>query len=227
MTTMPLWLTGAAAAVAAATDSAKVQTQVETLTEAQRDLSVHLAKLTALSGATAAGGGTWFTGHSASPEVFDALEAAAKAPAQGTLGTLNRTLNPFVTAAEAKALADWRCYGEARIGAVPDLLQLAGALSGVASVAPLAAALAEVLQQLVPATNKFPTGVAFGLLDEAETRRKALEAALQPDSVRQFLSAVARGGASLDMLTDDVRAWLSANRAESSFKIMAGSRAER
>lgn len=226
MTTMPSWLNDAAEAVTAATDSAKVQTQVDTLTEAQRDLRVHLTKLTALSSATTAGGGTWFAGHTAPPDVFDALKAAAKAPAQGTLGTLNRTLNPFVTAAETRALADWHSYSEARIGAVPALLQLAGTLSGVASVAPLAAALAEVLQQLVPATNKLPTSAAFDLLDEAETRRKALEAALQPDSVRQFLSAVARGGASLDMLTDDVRAWLSANQAESNFKVMAGGPAE-
>ncbi|GAA1546976.1 hypothetical protein [Kribbella lupini] len=226
MTTMPTWLTEAAEAVTAATDSAKVQTQLDTLTEAQRDLSVHLSKLTALSTATTAGGGAWFAGCTASPQIFDALKAAAKAPSQGTLGTLNRTLHPFVTAAENAVLAGWRSYSEARIGAVPDLLQLAGTLSGVASVAPLAAALAEVLVQLVPATNKFPTPAAFDLLDEAETRRKALEAALQPASVRQFLSAVARGGASLNMLGDDVRAWLSANQAESNFKIMAGSPTE-
>jgi hypothetical protein len=226
MTTIPSWLTAAADAVTAATDTAKVQSEVETLTEAQRDLSVHLTKLTALTRAKSAGGGTWFAGLTASPDVFDALQAAAKAPAQGTLGTLNRTLNPFVSAAEAKALADWRSYSEARIGSVSDVLQLAGTLSGVASVAPLAAALVEVLRQLVPATNNFPTPAAFDLLDEAETRRKALEAALQPDSVRQFLSAAARGGASLDMLTNDVRDWLSTNQAENSFKIMAGSPAE-
>jgi hypothetical protein len=223
MTMMPSWLTDAAEAVTAATDSANVQAQVDTLTEAQRDLSVHLTKLTALTSATTAGGGGWFTGHSASPDVFDALKAAAKSPAQGTLGTLNRTLNPFASAAEGKALTDWRAYSEARIGSVPDLLLLAGTLAGVANVAPLATDLVEVLQQLVPATNRFPTPAAFDLLDEAEKRRTALEAAMQPDGVRQFLSAVASGGASLAMLTDDVRAWLSANQAESSFKITAGS----
>lgn len=227
MTTMPSWLTDAAEAVTAATDSAKVQTQVDTLTEGQRDLSVHLTRLTALRSATTAGRGSWFTGHTASPQVFDALKAATKVPTQGTLGALNRKLAPFVAAAETKALSDWHSYSEKRIGAVPDLLQLAGTLSGVVSVAPLAAALAEVLQQLVPATNMLPTPTAFDLLDKAETRRKALEAALQPDSVRQFLSAVARGGASLDMLTDDVRTWLSANQAKSNFKITAGGPTER
>lgn len=223
MNTMPSWLTEAAEAVTAATDSAKVQAQIDTLTEAQRDLSVHLTRLTALTSATEAGGGDWFAGHAASPDVFDALKAASASPAQGTLGTLNRTLNPFVSAAEAKAMADWRDYGSQRMGAVPDLLQLAGTLAEVAGVAPLAAALKEVLLQLVPATNKFPTPAAFDLLDEAERRLAALEAALQPESVRQFLSAVARDRASLNMLTDDVRAWLADNRAEHSFRIVAGS----
>lgn len=222
MTTMPSWLTDTADAVTAATDSAKVQAQVDTLTEAQRDLSVHLAKLTALSNATTAGGGTWFEGHTATPAVFDALKAAAKTPSQGNLGTLNRTLNSFVIAAENKAMADWRSYAGKRMGAVSDLRQLAGTLAGVSSVAPMASALLEVLQRLEPATSKFPTAAAFGLLDEAEKRLKALEAALQPDSVRQFLSAVARGGASLAMLTDDVRAWIAAHRAEQSFRIVAG-----
>lgn len=221
MTTMPSWLTEAAEAVTAATDSAKVQAQVETLVEARRDLSAHLTRLSALSRATGAGGGTWFEGHTASPLVFDALEAAAKSPALETLGTLNRELNPFVTAAEARAIADWRNYGSKRLGAVPDLLQLAGTLAAVAGVAPLAAALKEVLQQLVLATNEFPTPAAFDLLDEAEKRLEALEAALQPESVRNFLSAVARDRASLDMLTEDVRAWLAANQAEHSFRIVA------
>lgn len=226
MTTSPSWLTDAAEAVTAATDSAKVQTQVDTLTQAQLDLSVHLTKLTDLNSATAAGGGSWFEGYAASTDVFDALKAAAKAPAQGTLGTLNRTLNSFVSAAEAKAIADWRDCSKTRIGSVSDLVPLAATLSGVAGVAPVASALEEVLKQLVPATNTYPTPAAFDLLDEAERRREALEAALQPDSVRQFLSAVASGGASLGQVTDDVRRWLSDNQAGSSFKIMAGSPVE-
>ena len=68
-----------------------------------------------------------------------------------------------------------------------------------------------------------PTQAAFDLLDEAEERLKALEAALQPEAVRAFLSAVARGGASLSMLTDEVRTWLKANNAVNSFRITPGS----
>jgi hypothetical protein len=222
MTTMPSWLTEAADAVTAATDSAKVQAQVDTLTEAHRDLRVHLARLSELSIATKAGGGTWFEGHNAPPAVFDALKAAAKTPSQGNLGTLNRSLNSFVTAAENKAMADWSSYGGKRMGDVSDLLQLADTLADVAGVALLAEALKVVLLRLAPATSKFPTPAAFGLLDEAEERLEALEAALQPDTVRQFVSAVTRGGASLAMLTDDVRAWVAANGAEQSFRIVAG-----
>ncbi len=222
MTTMPSWLTDAEDAVTAASDSARMQLEVETLIEAQRNLSTPLARLTRLDSARSAGGGTWFVGHTAPPAVFDALKAAARAPSQGSLGTLSRKLNAFVPAAEERAMADWRSYGSRRMGAVTDLLELVRTLAGVVSVAQLAAALQDVLRKLMPATNELPTAAAFSLLDEAEERLKALEAALQPDAVRQFLSAVARGGAPLSMLTDDVRAWIAANMAERSFKLVAG-----
>lgn len=226
MTKMPSWLTDAAEAVTAATDTAKVQAQVETLSEARTNLASHLATLKVLTSAVEAGGGGWFSGYTGTPDLFDALKAATKSPTQAALGTLNRTLNTFAPSARDQALSDWKAYGAGRMGNVLDLAQLADTLAGVASVAPLADDLQHVLQQLAPASNRLPTKDAFDLLDEAEKRLAALEKALQPMAVRTFLSAVARGGASLEMLTHDVRSWLKENRAEFSFRVTAGSPAE-
>ena len=51
---------------------------------------------------------------------------------------------------------------------------------------------------------------------------RSLEQSLQPESVRRFLTAVARGGASTDLFSDDVAEWLSAHNALNSFRIVAG-----
>ena len=226
MTTMPSWLTRAAEAVTAATDTAKVQGEIETLSLAKGDLSAHLDTLTSLSSATNYGDGGWYSGYTGSPELFDALKTAAKNPTQATLGTLNRALNAFAPSAREQALGDWREYAGARMGNVIELSQLAQTLAGVESVATIAGTLQAVLGQLGQAQNQLPTKAAFELLNEAEKRLADLEKALRPEAVRTFLSAVARGGASLDMLTDDVRAWLKENKAERSFRITAGSPAE-
>jgi len=42
-----------------------------------------------------------------------------------------------------------------------------------------------------------------------------------PDEVKIYLDAVGRGGAGLDLLTQDVRAWLTQNRTLSKYKIVA------
>lgn len=222
MTTMPTWLTEADEVVKAATDTDKLRGEIETLGITKNDLAAHLEGLKSLASASSLGGGVWFQGYTGAPELFDALKNAAKSPTQSALGTLNRTLGTFVPSARGQALEDWKSYGASRTGNVWDLAKLAETLAGVESVAPLASALQQVLLNLAPASAKLPTQAAFDLLDEAEARLEALEAALQPAAVRDFLSAVARGGASLSMLTDEVRTWLKANNAMTSFRITTG-----
>lgn len=222
MTTMPSWLAQADDLVAAATDAASIQAEIETLSVAKIDLATHLQTLQTLSSAGALGGGSWSTGTTGTPELFDALKTAAKNPSQSAVGHLNRALNSFATTAKAQLLDDWKRYAGDRMGNVSELYQLAAALAGVDSVAAKAATLREVLGRLAQNQDKLPNQAAFDLLAEADKHLAALEEALQPEAVRLFLSAVARGGASLEMLTGDVRSWLKANRAEHSFRITAG-----
>lgn len=221
-TTMPSWVTQAAEAVTAATDVANAQRELDTLGVAKVDLGVHLGTLRMLSTAAASAGGDWTSGYTGNPELFDALKAAAKNPSQSALGNLNRALNTFAPNAKAQLLSDWHAYATQQLGNVAELAQLANTLAEVQSVAAMAGTLQQVLSQLAQIQNKLPTQAAFDLLNQAEKCLVDLEKALQPEGVRKFLSAVARGGASQEMLTDDVRAWLKENRAERSFRITAG-----
>ena len=184
MTKMPSWLTDAAEAVTAATDTAQIRAQFETLSEARANLASHLVTLRALTDVVVHGGGDWFSGYAGTPELFEALKVAAKNPTQASLGNLNRNLNAFVPNVRQRALNDWKEFGAARMGNVSGLTQLADTLAGVASVAPLADALQQVLHQLAPVSNQLPTKDAFDLLDEAEKRLAALEEALRPEAVR-------------------------------------------
>jgi hypothetical protein len=59
-----------------------------------------------------------------------------------------------------------------------------------------------------------------------EKALQQLEESLQPESVRRFFSLVARGGASIELLTDDVIGWLNEHNAIQGFKIVAGSAPE-
>ena len=103
-------------------------------------------------------GRDWFSGHTGDARsLFDALKAAAKNPTQAALGTLNRTLNAFVS--DRKASRRWttgRHTGQPDRQRVRTWPSWPSTLAGVASVAPLAAALQQVLHQLAPATNQVP-----------------------------------------------------------------------
>jgi hypothetical protein len=67
-----------------------------------------------------------------------------------------------------------------------------------------------------------PSEETVAWLERAEAALGDLERSLKPDSVRRFLGAVARGGASVQLLTDDVVSWLEAHSALSRFRIVAG-----
>ncbi len=99
-------------------------------------------------------------------------------------------------------------------------------LSQVEGVAALSRDLAQVLGEVARTQQQLPTERSAALLREAEARLQELEEALKPATVRRFLSAVARGGASVELLTDDVDAWLRAHGAMSSFRIVPGAPSE-
>jgi hypothetical protein len=219
---MPSWLNDVSLAVSEATNVVQVQSEIEDLTAARADFAEHVAKLRRLAAANALGRGTWWAGQTAEPDVFSELKQASTNPQPRVVNSLLRKLDSYAGTVNALLIASWREYAASRMGNVADLQLLAGTLAGIEGVAGLAASLQEVLGQLGRVQAQPPTEESLALLDQAEKRLAALEAALQPAAAREFLAAVARGGASLALLTDEVRAWLAANRAELSFKIAAG-----
>lgn len=109
------------------------------------------------------------------------------------------------------------------MGDLSELQVLATALGDVSGVGDLSKQLEVVLGQLARNHTGLPTQQSYELLEYAESILLQIEQGLQPDSVRRFLSAATRGGASLDLMTDDVVAWLRSNNASRSFKVVAGS----
>ena len=89
-------------------------------------------------------------------------------------------------------------------------------------VAELSQALQTILGELARIQRAVPSTRGAELLGQAKETLRELEESLRPDSVRRFLSAVARGGASIDLLTKDVTDWLTFHNALNSFRIVAG-----
>ena len=77
--------------------------------------------------------------------------------------------------------------------------------------------------ELARTQSTAPSRQSAALLTRAEASLRKLEESLKPDSVRRFLSAVARGGASTELLTTDVIDWLKSHNALGRFRIVAGS----
>jgi hypothetical protein len=116
----------------------------------------------------------------------------------------------------------WGVHASEQLGDVSELLVLAETLTGVEGVAELSQQLQTILGQLARTQRTVPTRQAAELLRQAEDALRRLEDSLTPESVRRFLSAVARGGASINLLTKDVTEWLKLHNALNSFKIVAG-----
>lgn len=221
-TNMPRWLSEASTAVTDATNAVQAQNEISDLTEARAELARQLCEFRRLAQADALGRGTWWLGQTAEPDVFRELKKASSFPQARVLNSLQRRLDSFARTVNTRMVLSWGEYSARRTGNVTELQMLAGTLSGIEGVALLAANLLEILGQLGRIQTQAPTRESLTLLDRAEKGLADLEAALQPNAVREFLSAVARGGAPLNLLTDEVRTWLTANRAELCFKIAAG-----
>ena len=224
--TVPTWLAEVSEAVTEATNIAKVQGLVESLTEARKAFAAHLVEFHRFVIADTLGRKNWWGGYSPDPELANELRQASKDPQPRVVNSLIRRLDTHRASISRELISDWNGHAGKRMGNVADLQQLAVTLGDVDGVADLAAKFEEVLGKLIRAQSQVPTQESLTLLDQAEKHLAALEAALRPEDVRTFLSAVARGGAALDLLTEDVRTWLRRHDAERKFKIIAGAPAD-
>ncbi len=214
------WLAEARDAVTQATSAADVQHQVDALRDSKDVLAEQLVEFRAFKTAAELGRSRWFGGLSPNPELLDNIKQAMTLRARA-LSTLTNRLGSYRQAIKNELIAGWHDYAARRMGNLLDLQDLASLLAEVDGLATLSRDLQEVLGKLGRLQNQLPTIGSLALLDQAESHLQKLEAALRPDAVRRFLSAVARGGAGLDLLNDDVVVWLQQHGARSSFRIVA------
>jgi hypothetical protein len=220
------WIATTENAVRLATNASEAQRQIADLEDAKRNLAPLVTEFRTLSvGASVVRPFGW-EGRTPSPDLARDFIDAAK-----TLDS--RPLNRVVTAAErfktevrSALIESWRVHAAKQIGDVSELLVLAKILAEVDGIAELSQQLHMILGELARIQNTVPSRQAAELLGKAREALRKLEDSLQPDSVRRFLSAVARGGASSCLLTKDVTDWLKSHNALNSFKVVAGSPTE-
>ena len=207
--TLTSWIAATAEAVKLATNEAEAKRQAQYLQVADEQLSPLEDEFRLLLEAAEIVRDLGWDGVSPTPQLLIDLRAA------GELGA-HRTL------VQRSMVEVWGKHATSKVGDVRELLVLARTLSGVDGVAEVSTSLQAILGQLAQVEGIIPTRETVELLDSAEDVLRQLENSLKPESVRTFLSAVARGGASTDLLTTDVVTWLKKNHALRNFKVVAG-----
>ena len=106
-------------------------------------------------------------------------------------------------------------------GETAKLQELVDVLSGSGHLADVAKDLKHAGELLDKLRRQLPDADAVRTLDDVVARYDAFESAL-PSAVKVFVSAVARGGASIRMMDAEVTAWLTDNGALGNFKVVVG-----
>lgn len=163
-----------------------------------------------------------WNGRYPTPDLKSDLNEATKGLGSRPLSRSVRSLERYKSEVRANLTDFWRQHAAERIGNLAELRDLASTLSEVAGVAELSKRFEVALGQLARDQTDFPSKASAELLKDAESILRQMEESLQPESVRLFLSAATRGGASLDLLSNDVIEWLRSNNASRSFKVVAG-----
>lgn len=157
------------------------------------------------------------------PQLMSSLRSAADDMDSRSLNHAARQLERYREEVKGALRKWWSEFAADCLGDVVELRALTATLGEVEGVVDLSGRLETILGELARAQEELPSARSVELLEEAGEVLAAMEQSLQPDSVRLFLSAVARGGAPLDLMNPDVANWLQAHHAENNFKIVAGS----
>lgn len=217
------WIVAADDALRRAVNVNEAQRQVDSLEEAAVGLSELLEDFRKIAEAATVVRPLGWEGRSPSPDVRNSLREARETLDSSRLTKLIKGCERFRSDVKGDLTSYWgECVSE-RLGNVGELRILAASLSEVDGLAELSTTLGSVLIDLARAQDAVPSARSADLLRQAETSLRTLEESLQPDTVRRFLIAVARGGASLELLTGEVISWLSSHNAAESFKIIARS----
>jgi hypothetical protein len=220
------WIAATENAVRLAKNATEAQRQIADL----EDVKTSLARLVTEFGALSVGASVvrpfGWEGRTPSPELARDFTEAARTLDSRPLNRVVAALERFKTDVRSALVERWGVHASEQIGDVSELLVLAQTLTGVEGVAELSQELQTILGELARIQRAVPSRQAAQLLQQAKETLRKLEESLQPESVRRFLSAVARGGASIDLLTKDVTDWLTSHSALKSFKIIAGAPTE-
>lgn len=215
------WLAEAADAVTQATSAADLQQQIDGLIDSKAVLAEQLVEFRLFLTVDQLGRSLWWQGVSPTPDLFESL-TQAKSLKPRALASLANRIGSHRAHFRAALAAAWDEYASQRMGNVSDLQQLVELLHQVDGLAEMARELQSVLRDLRNLRDALPTAASVELLDQADAQLQRLEAALRPEAVRRFLSAVAHGGAGLELLDADVADWLAQHSAGGKFRIVAG-----
>lgn len=220
------WIAATDRALRSAVDVVEGQRQMENLRDAAADLPDLITGFRAFAEAASVLRPLGWDGRSLNPEVRESLRRAVETLDNRAVRSSVRGLTQFQVSGKTDLVDFWQKYAAERLGNVGDLQTLAGTLKGVDRVAEQSLRLEAALGALARTQDAVPTSRSIELLRDAETALQELEESLQPEVVRAFLMAVARGGAPLDLLGPEVLDWLKSHNAFGRFKIIAGQPSE-
>lgn len=220
-TTTISWICDTSEALGHAIDATKSQSQISGLSDVRDSLAETLDEFRQIAHADVVARSFGWAGKEPNPDLFEDLRRAQASLDSRPLGQLARSIERYRADVRAVLIEQWRQYASERMGDVGGLLVLAKTLSQVEGLAGLSESFEQVLGKLARAQGQLPSERSIELLRDAENKHE-LEKSLQPEAVRRFLSAVARGGASVDLLTADVATWLRTHHATASFRVVAG-----
>ncbi|MER5265092.1 hypothetical protein ABTZ99_23755 [Actinosynnema sp. NPDC002837] len=216
-----VWIADARQAVDKASDVIRTRTEYDGLVEMGEEVDAAVRDLARIREAAELGLGEWLTGFDVPAVLWEELRAAQEGPSRRRLAAVVRTLGAFRTKGRNAIREAWRDHTRLLADRAVDVRNLMTAFPGSPELAELAAQMDNALGRLTRSQKDLPDAAAVAARRELERLLEEVDR-LWPDAVKDFISAAARGGASLDMLTTEVLAWLVQNQATHSFKIVAG-----
>jgi hypothetical protein len=220
------WIEEADKAVRLARNAGEAQRQADLLADSRAALGIILSYFQELRASADALRGLAWEGKSPSPDLSRDLKDAIRTLDSRPLHRVQNDVDRFGREVATSLKECWKSHAAQQLGDVGDLLTLAVTLSGVQGITEVSQELSTVLRKLEGLRESLPGSESAELLSKAEELLGQLESSLKPESVRRFLSAVARGGAPVQNLTAEVTKWLEDHHSLNRFKIIAGAPVE-
>jgi predicted transcriptional regulator len=216
----PEWISDTLGAVERASNAVQAQEELKIVSDASRELGQILAELEKLSAVAALGRSSWWSGVTLPSQVDELVDGVADKLERRDLAKLIPALKQFTTRTRNSLQSAWTSHVDERTGDTAELQELVDLLAGSGEFA-IAGDLKRALDELGELRRRSPEASSIDQLTRTVALAERFEAML-PDVVKKFVSAAARGGASIGLLNAEVMKWLDDNGAVDSFKVVAG-----